>query len=72
MAVYLELPPQQARVVDLVLEGLSNREIAQRMGISPHTVCNHLKPVFLRYGVKSRAELIIKEMRRRNGASRRS
>jgi DNA-binding NarL/FixJ family response regulator len=46
--------PQQRRVVDLVNEGLSNKEVAAELGISERTVKFHLQNVFLSLGVNSR------------------
>lgn len=44
-------------VVDLVAEGLTNREAAQRLFISPRTVETHLAHVFAKLGISSRVEL---------------
>ncbi len=41
----------------LVVEGRTNREIAQHLFISPHTVNAHLRHVFDKMGVRSRVEL---------------
>lgn len=57
------LTQRQKELVSLVLEGLTNREIAQRLGISEHTVKNYLFRIFDKLGVSSRAELIIYSMR---------
>ena len=53
------LPKRQQQVVHWVAEGLTNREIAQKMGLSEHTVKNYLFAVFDRLGVSTRAELIL-------------
>jgi|SRR5947209_15805656 len=54
-------PPQLSRremqVVQLVAEGLSDRQIASRLGISPRTVDNHLRHIFEKVGVSSRTAL---------------
>ncbi|PRW64186.1 helix-turn-helix transcriptional regulator [Actinopolyspora mortivallis] len=51
------LTGQQARVSELVVEGATNREIAQRLCLSERTVEHHLRNVFVRLGVRSRVEL---------------
>lgn len=52
------LTPAQTRVVALVLQGRSTREIVDRLHISANTVQEHLTDVFDRFGVRSRRELI--------------
>lgn len=56
------LTPRQQEIVYLVLEGLRNREIAQRLNISEHTTRNYLFRIFEKLGVSSRAELILYTM----------
>jgi DNA-binding CsgD family transcriptional regulator len=51
------LSEQEQQVADLVAQGLSNREIAQRLYISHRTVGAHLYRVFPKLGVVSRAQL---------------
>lgn len=46
-------------VVRLVTEGHVNREVAQQLGLSEHTVKNYLFNVFNKLGISSRAELIL-------------
>ncbi|MFE2235795.1 LuxR C-terminal-related transcriptional regulator [Streptomyces sp. NPDC059442] len=52
-----ELTPQQQRIAGLVADGATNREIADRLSLSPRTVDHHLRNVFARLGVRSRVEL---------------
>jgi DNA-binding CsgD family transcriptional regulator len=52
-----ELTAQEAQVVRLVREGLSNPEISTRLFISPRTVEWHLRKVFAKLGISSRREL---------------
>jgi DNA-binding CsgD family transcriptional regulator len=50
----------EREVVDLVLEGCSNAEIARRRGTSVHTAANQLKSVFLELGCSGRSELVVR------------
>ncbi len=53
------LSAREEQVVSLVADGLKNREIAELLNISEHTVKNHLFRIFERLGISSRAELIL-------------
>ncbi|MBP2705638.1 AAA family ATPase [Microbispora sp. RL4-1S] len=44
-------------VAALVAEGLTNRQAAARMFLSPHTVSTHLRHIFAKLGIASRVEL---------------
>ncbi|HEY5844120.1 MAG TPA: LuxR C-terminal-related transcriptional regulator, partial [Mycobacterium sp.] len=53
----VELTPQEEAVTTLVAQGLSNREVAAELYVSPKTVQYHLTRVYAKLGVRSRAEL---------------
>ncbi len=51
------LTDSERTVAVLVARGLTNREVAAQMFVSPHTVSFHLRKVYRRFGVGSRVEL---------------
>lgn len=52
------LSPQELQVALLVAEGLTNREAAARLIVSPKTIEYHLGNAFRKLGVRSRVELV--------------
>ncbi|GAA4004135.1 helix-turn-helix transcriptional regulator [Streptomyces plumbiresistens] len=52
------LTAQQLRVAKMAAEGATNREIADRLALSPRTIDHHLRGVFTRLGIRSRIELV--------------
>jgi DNA-binding CsgD family transcriptional regulator len=52
------LTAQQLQVARLIAEGATNREVAERMFVSTRTVDYHLRNIFQRLSINSRAELI--------------
>jgi DNA-binding CsgD family transcriptional regulator len=52
-----ELTPQQRQIVRLASEGLTNREIADRLFLSPRTVSSHLYRSYPKLGVADRHQL---------------
>jgi DNA-binding NarL/FixJ family response regulator len=53
------LSRREQDVVRCVAEGLSNREIAQRLGLTEHTVKNYLFRIFDKLGVSKRVEVVL-------------
>jgi DNA-binding CsgD family transcriptional regulator len=51
------LTPAERQVALLVADGRTNREIAEQLFVSPHTVSTHLRHVFAKLQVRSRIEL---------------
>ena len=57
------MSPREREVVGAVVDGLSNDEIAGRLGISSKTVESHLRRLFERHAVASRTELATRAIR---------
>ena len=62
-AVNLKLSPREQEIVRLIMNGLSTRGIASALEISPWTVTTHLRRVFSKLSVNSRAEMVACVMR---------
>lgn len=52
------LSPREQEIVQLVAHGQSDREIGVRLGISHWTVGTHLRRIYAKLGVNSRAEMV--------------
>jgi DNA-binding CsgD family transcriptional regulator len=52
------LTAAELAVARLVAQGLTNREVAERLFLSPHTVNSHLRHIFIKLGIHSRVELV--------------
>ena len=53
------LTKREEEVTRLVAAGLSNREVSEELGLSPHTVKNYLSHVFKQLGISNRTELVL-------------
>ncbi len=60
-----ELTPREHQVLELVEQGLRNREVALELGIRPGTVKIHLKHIFEKTGVRGRYGLALSGLRDR-------
>jgi DNA-binding CsgD family transcriptional regulator len=56
----LGLTPREFEVLGWLVQGKCNKEIARKLGIEEQTVKNHLRPIFQKFGVVRRAELLVK------------
>jgi DNA-binding NarL/FixJ family response regulator len=54
-----ELSAREMEVIELVVQGYKNRDIAQKLFISEKTVKNHLSAIFNKLGVSDRLELTL-------------
>jgi two-component system nitrate/nitrite response regulator NarL len=67
-AVEQRMTKREADVARWAVEGLSNREIAEKLGLAEHTVKNYLFKIFEKLGVSNRVELVLSCLRQEEGA----
>jgi DNA-binding CsgD family transcriptional regulator len=53
-----QLTPQELQITRLVSEGATNKQVAARLFLSPRTIDYHLRKIYAKLGISSRAELI--------------
>jgi DNA-binding NarL/FixJ family response regulator len=58
-----ELTPRESQVLRLLAQGLPNKAIAGRLGISEHTVKFHVNAIFSKLGAQSRTEAVVQATR---------
>ena len=63
------LTPRQREVLTLVIDGMSNREIAERLDLAEATVKVHITAILRAYGVNSRAKAISAARREADAAA---
>lgn len=61
----LQLTPRQIEILQLVAQGLSNKEISRCLSVSEHTVKYHLGEIYQRLNLKNREQAV--EYARKNG-----
>lgn len=49
---HVKVTPRDQQVISLLVQGCSNKEIAGQLNISPRTVKQHLRTLFLRAGIR--------------------
>lgn len=59
------LTPREAQILDAIADGLTNKAIARRLGISLHTVKFHVESVFRKLGASTRTEAVARASERR-------
>lgn len=53
-----KISSRQREIIEFILKGKSNKDIAESLFIAPHTVKNHIYGLYQKLGVKSRMELV--------------
>ena len=61
------LAVRETQVANLVAEGLPNKEVAVKLGLSEHTVSNYLFRIYNKLGISSRIELALYVLKEREG-----
>jgi len=56
------LTPRELEVLNVLIEGLTNKAIARRLNISLHTVKFHVESVFRKLDVRTRTEAVAKAL----------
>lgn len=59
-----DLAPRRREVLSCLLEGDGDKQVAARLGMSVYTVNEHTKAIFRHFGVRGRAELLARWLRR--------
>jgi DNA-binding NarL/FixJ family response regulator len=54
-----QLTYKQQQITSLVAQGLTNKEIAQRLGYSPSTVRNHMQEIMRKLELKNRIQVAL-------------
>lgn len=62
------LTPQQARILELIAGGLTNRQIAERLFLAEKTVKNHVTALLAKLGVEHRTQAAVLALRLLQGA----
>jgi len=58
------ISPRQVEVLSLVAAGLTTKEVARVLGVSPHTIRSHLNSLFRKLGIHTQAGVVAAWLRR--------
>jgi len=56
---HISLSPREMEILELICQGASNKDIAQRLGISYQTVKNHVTAILQKLGVNDRTQAVL-------------
>jgi DNA-binding NarL/FixJ family response regulator len=59
----VSLSPREREMLSLIVEGLTAKEMADRLGVSIHTIDTHTRHLFKKLGVRSRASAVARALR---------
>jgi DNA-binding NarL/FixJ family response regulator len=65
---HIKITPRDEQVLQLLIQGCSNKEIASQLNISPRTVKQHLRTLFLRAGIRDGRKRVTGHRHVRQGA----
>jgi two-component system response regulator DesR len=57
------LSERERQVLEMIAAGSTNREIAERLFLSPHTVKDHTSALYRKVGARNRAQAILRAQR---------
>jgi DNA-binding NarL/FixJ family response regulator len=57
---FADLSNRETEILEMIAEGIDNREIAARLALSEKTVRNHINSIFSKLDVQSRAQAIVR------------
>jgi DNA-binding NarL/FixJ family response regulator len=63
-APFPELTPREHEILDLIAQGLTNGAIAEKLVLSPKTICNYLSNIFSKLQLPHAAKPLSKPVRR--------
>ena len=53
-----KLTPREMEITSLIIKGYTNKDIAEKLHVSPNTIKTHLKNIYNKFGIKKKKELI--------------
>ena len=60
MEAIIRITPRETDVLRLIAAGCTYAQVAERLGVSLHTVCTHVKNAYRKLGVRSGAAAVMR------------